>query len=343
MNRFYMKRADFDLALRTRFAKAYAAAQKGRVRRAIWRISLLRRHMVAADLVRLDEKFRRDARAVSSLVAEVVYRSVDLSKRPSLAWILIHSPNGKHREAAVRSILAPETDLLAMVALILRSNDWVAPVRSAAFERLSNAIPLVDASIAAELVPVLLDRVPLWKRGGAKVLKLFEERDDWQEILAVSFLKETDGPLVARLRKLLEMPLMDQDLERLAISARSSFVRAVCAETVLTACARWKNGYDWQWVDKPLGKRRRVAVWEHRKLAVGDGMRLRVFEGAAHDKSVQVRKVAAEVLIRDGLNQKSLVDVLSVDVAPAVRERVDYAKRKWHVPSGLALANNCDL
>jgi len=283
------------------------------------------------DVIRLDPLFRRDVRwfrpRPTSILGKIFFpQQADGS---SAVRILIHSPHGDMREKAVMNIASPETDEMALAALFVRANDWVEPVRNAAMDRLATAIPKVDSEVLQRFVPIILERVSNWKRGGARILDLVEARGDWSSILANTFLNETSGPLARHLREVLEKNTLDDQLVEFATEARSSFVRQVAAEAVLTRRARWQTGVDYEWIDKPMNLRRKVAVFSTRDLPTSENDRLRVLRLAAQDKSAQVRKLAADVLIRDGLGDGEIERLLSADAAPSVRSRLEFAQRKW--------------
>jgi len=330
MNRHFMKRSDFDRKVRQRFFEAYRSHRHGRSWLAALRMARLRRHLTVRDLFRLDRHFRSDIRFAP--IAEIRSRTSNAdfgTIKPAMSRLLIHEPEGHAREAAVHALPAPEADPMLMALLVVRANDWVASVQSAAKSRLAETVHRADSSVLVPLVPELLDRVTTWGRGGSDVLEFFESRQDWPEILLESFLTESNGPLAVRLRLILKHPVLDAHVEALATRTMSSFVRAIATEVVLTGKTKWIRGYGYRWIDKTMGLRRRVAIWGEREVDIEDAVRASVLRKAARDRNVQVRKLTGDLLIREGLSETDILNLLSVDKSVAVLDRVEFARRKW--------------
>ena len=128
--------APFLLDDRLRTAKAAARA-----------ISRLMRRLVPADLIQLDQEMRQRSPYLSpqwskwhSLRPDELNRLIDLSEAPStsLGLASFHA-SGYVRQAAVEK-LASFSDGRELPFLLIRLNDWVQPVRSAAKPHLSRRI-----------------------------------------------------------------------------------------------------------------------------------------------------------------------------------------------------------
>jgi len=94
-------------------------------------------------------------------------------------------------------------------------------------------------------------------------------------------------------------------------------------------------GFEWIWIDKVYGIRRRVP-----KLATRDIPKTRpaveLIRNAARDKSPFVRRVAADALITARAQLpaeavEALIADLEKDKSPAIRSRADFMRR--HLPS----------
>jgi hypothetical protein len=94
-------------------------------------------------------------------------------------------------------------------------------------------------------------------------------------------------------------------------------------------------GFEWAWIDKTYGLRRRVP-----KLATRDIRRTRpaaeLITEAARDKSSFVRRVAADALITKRAQlpseeEEALIAHLEKDRSSAIRSRADFMRR--HPPS----------
>ncbi|NNF23908.1 MAG: hypothetical protein HKN63_03765 [Rhodobacteraceae bacterium] len=315
---------------------------------ALGRYDALRSALAPREVARLDPGIRADARWASPRsnarcallrFGRAPARSARLEKalkaQPGVARLLIHDPDGRVREAAARAMPDPCNDAAALAALVLRCNDWAGDVRTAALQRIRKIAARPSVPALPELMPLLLDQVARWQRGGAEALRLLEARADWPGTLLAMFRHETSGPLARRLRAQLSdadaSATLEPYLPDLALSARSSFVRSVAAEIVSTGEARWREGYEWEWIDKVYGLRRRRTIWGCRKIRMPADVVGQVLERAAQDKSSGVRKRAADRLIAEGPGaaNAALIETLRTDTARAVRARMEYYDRKW--------------
>ncbi|MEP1586284.1 MAG: hypothetical protein ABJR46_04390 [Tateyamaria sp.] len=253
---------------------------------------------------------------------------VQFARNPNIALLAIHAADGHLRERAVQ--VAPMEDTAALTALLLRCNDWAAPVRKAAFARFESVLPKLDL---AEMVPLclfVLERVARWERGGAAVAQMFVAHYDWPLLVKTTFVETATGPLARSLRQLLRSPHYDWILPDLALRAQSIFVRAVAVETLLTGHARWIEGYDWIWHDKVFGLRQKVPRRAKRVLEVSLATRAMVLRQASQDKSAKVRCLAADYLVTVGASEgDSLVTLLTNDKAKSVQERMTFYHKKW--------------
>lgn len=251
-----------------------------------------------------------------------------LASNASSATLLVHSHDGYVREEAVKVL-----DLRAPTAkaiLLLRCNDWVAPIRKTALKRLRTAAPDWTPSDLSPLVSYVLGRKNQWARGGEKALKILLDHPAWNAAVHQTLLTQVNGPLAKVLRGLLKTDLHDGLLAELSQNAKSAQVRAVATQTVLEGCARWLVGTNWQWVDKTISLRRRVPSWDKRIVDRPVEELSAVFQSAAADPSVSVRKLAAEHLIRVGpQGSDRIIALLEQDRSKPVFERMDYYRRKW--------------
>ncbi len=253
-----------------------------------------------------------------------------IAKSPQIAWLFVHSHNGRYREAAVQSMIIGDEDTAAQTALLLRSNDWVPQVREAAFDRLRIRAPQLPQTALSRLAVFAVARVGIWQRGGAEALDVLRECPLWLSALEEALAEQADGPLVHVLKRLILESTLDHALNRLARSARSPFVRSAATECVLTEKVRWKSGYKRQWINKPLGISRRVPLFEERNLEIDPNVCAAVVRSGARDTSAMVRKKVADKLIRDGGKEfPEEVRLLSADSAASVRSRMEFFHRKY--------------
>jgi hypothetical protein len=258
-----------------------------------------------------------------------------LKRNHDYAWLFLFHPSGYVREAALDRIDNPPTSPFFFSALAWRLNDWVQPVRQAAERCAARVLHQTAASVAANAALYLLDRRHAWGRWSdeRKVLDRVFERKDVIAALVVYLLERSTGPLATSLRHALRYPNVDEHLPRLAAAAVQPSVRAVAYQCLISGKATWSVGFEWAWIDKVYGLRRRVP-----KLATRDIRRIRpaaeFIREAVHDKSPFVRSVAADALIaaRSQLpDEEKLIAHLAKDPSSAIRSRADFMLR--HPPS----------
>jgi len=264
------------------------------------------------------------------------YRHELMRKNPEYAWLFLFDGNGYVREAALNSLSTPPRSAFFFSALAWRLNDWVRAVRQAA-ERCSERVLHRTASdVAANAALYLLDRHLVWGRWSneSKALDRTFEREDVMADLALQIAQRSTGPLSNCLRHALRYPTMDKHLPRLASAAIQPSVRAVAYRCLISGKAAWTIGFEWAWIDKVYGLRRRVPKLETREIQ-RTGSVADIIKAAIRDKSNVVRIVAADAVIsaRSQLpDADELIARLANDKSPAVRERADYMLR--HPVSG---------
>jgi hypothetical protein len=258
-----------------------------------------------------------------------------LAADPNLAWLFLFHPSGYVREAALWHINSPPKSSFFLAALAWRLNDWVAPVRQAAkhcFKRISDE---VSATVAADAALYLLERRFVWGRwrDEASILDLVFARDDVLAALVMLLQERPTGPLATCLRHALRYPGIDQHLPRLAATAVQPAVRAVAYQCVIAGKATWPAGFEWVWIDKVYGLRRRVPKLEARAIQRDYPAANFVTEGI-RDRSPFVRKIVADgmISVRSQIpDEGPLVARLANDRNAAVRSRADFLLR--HPPA----------
>src|SRR5882724_8214608 len=125
----------------------------------------------------------------------------------------------------------------------------------------------------------------------------------------------------ACLRHALRYSGMDRHLPQLAKAAVQPSVRAVAYQCLISGEARWIAGFEWTWIDKVYGLRRRVPTLERRGIPRDRPVVDFVTDGI-HDKSAFVRKIVADgmITIRSQIaDEEILVAHLARDRSSAVR------------------------
>jgi hypothetical protein len=252
-------------------------------------------------------------------------------KNHDYAWLFLFHPSGYVREAALHAVSEPPTSPFFFSVLAWRLNDWVPAVRKAAERCAERVLNRTAPEVAAKAAQYLLDRRLVWGRWSdePKVLDASFSRDDVITALALQLQEGRTGPLATCLRNALRYPTVDGHLPRLAAAAVQPLVRAVAYQCLIFGKASWCVGFEWVWIDKAYGVRKRVPALETR-----DVRRIRpavdLIREAAHDESPFVRRVAADALIaaRSQLpDEAALIAHLANDQSSAIRSRADFMLR----------------
>jgi hypothetical protein len=250
-------------------------------------------------------------------------RSVD-----GLEYLFLFHRDGWLREAALRKIEGPLPNAFLFAAVAWRLNDWVAPVRRAADACARASFPLTPASIIADAALILQTRQGTWGRWGAEklILEAAFERDDVADHLADILVEKATGPMASTLRQSMRSIAMDRHLQRLATDALQPAVRATAMQSLIEGVATWPIGWQWQWVDKPLGIRRRQPLIKRRPLTVPSD-RSDMIRRGLKDRAATVRTVAISGLIEDMAalpDARRLASDALADRSAAVRERAAF-------------------
>lgn len=254
-----------------------------------------------------------------------------LGKNPDYAWLLLFHPSGYAREAALDSIDGPPTSAFFFAALAWRLNDWVGPVRKVAQRCAERVLQQTSADVAAKAALYLLDRRLVWGRwtDEANVLDSVFGRRDVIAGLAAHLQEQSTGAVATCLRSASRYPDIDEHLPRIATAAVQPSVRAVAYQWLIAGKATWPVGYEWAWIDKVYGLRRRIPVLASRDIQATRPAAEWIREGI-RDKSLFVRKVAADALVGARAqvpDADNLIAQLAKDRSPAIRSRADFMLR----------------
>lgn len=266
-----------------------------------------------------------------------------LLKLPTLSYLFLFHYDGRIREAALQRISdgLPSSFLFAAVAL--RLNDWVEPVRAAAFACAQRCFPLTSPDVIAGAATAILLRHDSWGRWDREreAIETAFARPDVGGRVADVLVRAQTGPASRVLRAALKHEILDLHLERLAAEARQPSVRAVAVQTLADMRASWPAGMEWKWVDKSMGKRILVRRFESREIT-GLLPRESVVRAAAFDRSALVRKASLDALIRHDLGSDEAHELaarLAIDPSRSVRERAAFIlsrRKEGPSPTGLA-------
>lgn len=258
-------------------------------------------------------------------------RSTDLEqlvRLPSVEYLFIFHSDGRIREAALKKITGGLRSPFLFAAIAWRLNDWALPVRIAAVECARRTFPLTAAEVIAQADIVLLPRKNSWTRWTDEEALLAETlgRADVASSSADIIREKQTGGAALALRYALQQSVLDPHLEKLAYEAVQPAVRAVALRSLIDGYASWPSGFEWQWVDKSMGVRRRVRTFDRRRLTRIASRTPMIVRGVA-DRSAAVRKVALDGLIRyraEIPEAKEIAEPLLRDRVASVRERAEF-------------------
>lgn len=262
----------------------------------------------------------RRLRAVAGTLYQAGPMGAALTRAPDLAWLLIHSPNGFHRDAALLRLPLPAHPL-DLAALLARLDDWVPEVRRLAETQLARHLPAIPPAVAAEVALARGESLERAWRISPTGRRLWQALLDRVPEALLEVLRTGQGRAVRQLfLRLMRDPAFDTALPMLLREAAHPSLRAsalwwlVGGQVSYTAPrgARWRG-------DHPVAGRRPLSVTPD----VAQVMAL----GAA-DRSSQVRKVAAEMLkayaARDPQAAGALARHLARDRNAGVRARAEW-------------------
>ncbi len=193
-----------------------------------------------------------------------------LLRVPKLEYLFIFHRNGRLREAALLKVTGGLPNAFLFAAGAWRLNDWAPPVRAAAVRCARRSFPRTSAEMIVRAATVLLIRQSSWGRWGTE-RELVDEafsRPDVAERLADLITASPIGPMATTLRFALRTPAIDIYLEHILGDALQPSVRGVALDALIRHRAKWPRGYEWKWVDKSMGVRRRATVFGCRDIEV---------------------------------------------------------------------------
>ncbi len=220
-----------------------------------------------------------------------------LKNTSGLKFIYIFHGDGYLREASLNKIADGLQSPFLVAAVIWRMNDWVAPVRTAAYFCAERVLPLTPPDIIARAALDLLRRQRAWERWGEPERSMIEEfyaQPDVTAELAKLLIQQTTGSTPTTLRHALRMPLLDAHLEDISTRSVNPVVRAIAVEALIDRKPKWRSGFRWDWIDKRYNLKRWMPTYSHRELACSVSQ-IEVADRAILDRSPTVRRVLESV------------------------------------------------
>ncbi|MGG6893705.1 hypothetical protein [Rhizobium sp. BR 315] len=255
-----------------------------------------------------------------------------LKKTPGLEFIYIFHGDGYLREASLNKITGGLQSPFLAAAVMWRMNDWVAPVRTAAYFCAQRVFPLTPPDIIARAALDLLRRQRVWERWGEPERSMIGElyaRPDVTGELAKLLIQQTTGPTPSTLRHALRMPLLDAHLRDISTKSVNPVVRAIATEALIDRTAKWRSGFRWDWIDKRYNLKRRIPTYSYREL-VCTVSPAEVADRAILDRSPLVRRVVLDSVGRNSLPidaGQHYARQVEFDQSAAVREAAAFILR----------------
>ncbi|WP_461535272.1 hypothetical protein [Spongorhabdus nitratireducens] len=257
------------------------------------------------------------------------------SPRPNvLTWLDLISHDGYKRETILCSLSGGAPNRFFFALALRRLNDWVAPVRAAAREKLPQLAKASNAADVTHALCVTLHHWDSWGRiepeGKAIILQLLAEQNT-AEALKASIISSSTGPMARLLAQIGRTSALDNCLEEIAASAIQPAVRARAYRSLFEGRMTWPEGRKYEWTDIRYCEGRQVVVTGERKLTITTPFR-NLLARSANDPSSLVRRIAAEFFIRElatlGEDATQLARQFAADASGPVAERGRFALKQ---------------
>jgi hypothetical protein len=246
----------------------------------------------------------------------------------------LSSGDGFRRERILRTFSGAAPNSFFLAIAFRRLNDWVPQVREAAREKVPQIAEATPAPIVAE---ALFATFAIWNTWGrmqeadVQVLLGLITNKSLSDALKTRVMRSHAGPLSRVYSQICRVPVFDEHLVEVSREAVQPFVRAKAYRILLEKKVTWVKEIVWEWADLRYLKSRKRKVLGERKVQL-DIPFIEVLNRAAIDSSPVVRRVAAELLIRElkslGAESHNLARLFAADSYPSVAERGNFALKQ---------------
>lgn len=257
-----------------------------------------------------------------------------LNSAPFLTWVDLCNWDGYKREKALRTLSSGAPNSFFFTLTLRRLNDWVPEVRKAAREKLPHIAKLTDPIHVAESLCLVLSNWNSWGRIEAsdKIALLdIISQEEVANAIKSKIIFDASGPLTTVLAQIGRISVLDESLNEIASASVQPAVRAKAYRCQFEGKMTWFEGRKWEWTDIRYCEGRMMPIISERELSVSFEF-LSVLKNASVDRSSIVRRIAAEMLIKelDNLGDYSLklANIFSSDSSSTVSERGMFALKK---------------
>jgi hypothetical protein len=251
-----------------------------------------------------------------------------------LTWIDLISRDGYKREKTLRTLSGPAPNRFFFALLLRRLNDWVPQVRQAAREKLLLIAQASDPTHIVDALYVTLLHFNSWGRmneSDKKILLSILCRKDVASVFKERILLAPSGPMTFIMSQIGRTPVLDADLSEIAKNAIQPSVRAKAYRSQFEGAMTWCEGRKWEWTDVRYCKGHFKPIISKRELTVVTPL-LETLKSASIDLSPMVRRIAAEILIRElkniGNEAWSMASIFASDRSASVAERGGFALKQ---------------
>ncbi|OBT09617.1 hypothetical protein A9267_20555 [Shewanella sp. UCD-FRSSP16_17] len=251
-----------------------------------------------------------------------------------LTWLDLISWDGYKREKTLRTLsgAAPNTFFFSLA--IRRLNDWVPQVREAAREKLPEIAKATNPEFVVEALCIALSNWNSWgriKEEDKNVLLQIICDEEIAESLRSKLISSTSGPMPSLFSQLGRTPILDENIENIASKAAQPTVRAKAYRSLFEGKISWIEGRKWEWTDIRYCEGRLNPIVAEREVSVQTSL-LTLLNLSSEDRSSIVRRISAEILIRDlsniGVIARDYAEKFASDKSQAVSERGRFALKK---------------
>lgn len=251
-----------------------------------------------------------------------------------VTWLDLISWDGYRREKALRAVsgAAPNTFFFSLV--VRRLNDWVPQVRKAAREKLPDIARSTDPEYVVEALCVALSNWNSWGRieeQDKEVLLQIICEKEIAKSLRSKLISSASGPMPSLFSQLGRTPILDGEIEKIASFAIQPSVRAKAFRSLFEGRIVWIEGRKWEWTDIRYCEGRLKPIVAERKLDIKTSL-LELLKKSSEDHSSIVRRVSAEILIREldslGSVARVFAEKFASDKSHPVSERGEFAIKK---------------
>jgi hypothetical protein len=251
-----------------------------------------------------------------------------------LTWLDLISWDGYKREKTLRTLsgAAPNTFFFSLA--IRRLNDWVPQVREAARETLPQIAKATNPEFVVEALCIALSNWNSWGRieeEDKNVLLQIICDEEIAESLRLKLISSTSGPMPSLFSQLGRTPILDENIEHIAIKAAQPTVRAKASRRLFEGKISWIEGRKWEWTDIRYCEGRLKPIIAEREISVQTSL-LTLLNLSSEDRSSIVRRISAEILIRDlsdiGKIAQGYAEKFASDKSQSVSERGRFALKK---------------